>query len=218
MENHVSAKNLMLKLLNNNMERGAKIKFRIASGDFVGYVQDPNWNGSTSIWVSENQDPQHIFSGANWAIRPSDVLEIIKPKRYVLGFLFDSKKMVWLIRKTKPEWQKGLLNGIGGKIEDGETPFQAMCREFKEEADLDIDSWKHFANLTDTFGYDVYCFYAHSDKIGRSMTEELIGRYHLNYVNETDLVIPNLKWLIPMALSFDNGETAKRFVIKSVVD
>ena len=39
-------------------------------------------------------------------------------KKYVLTFLFTSDyKNVWLIEKNRPNWQKGSLNGIGGKIE-----------------------------------------------------------------------------------------------------
>lgn len=54
---------------------------------------------------------------------------------------------VLLIRKAKPDWQKGLLNGIGGKLEDVDipdgvafAPFQPMVncakREFLEETGL----------------------------------------------------------------------------------
>ncbi len=56
-------------------------------------------------------------------------------QEYVCGFMFSpDKKQVALIRKTKPEWQKDLLNGIGGKIESGESPHEAMVREFYEES------------------------------------------------------------------------------------
>jgi 8-oxo-dGTP pyrophosphatase MutT (NUDIX family) len=42
-----------------------------------------------------------------------------------------------LIHKQKPEWQKGRLNLVGGKIEEGEDPIAAAVRELKEEAGFD---------------------------------------------------------------------------------
>lgn len=197
------------------MERGAKIKFRIASGDYVGYIQDPKWNGG-GIWVSENRDAEHVFKAQNWVIRPSDVLEVFPPTQYVLGFLFTTNGHVWLIRKNKPEWQKGLLNGIGGKIEKGETPSQAMSREFAEEGGHAIGTWKWYGTLTDVYNYEVFCFYTISDAEVTSMTDEKVELVSLKKLPVD--IIPNLSWLIPMAVSFENGETAKRFVIKSVVD
>ena len=70
---------------------------------------------------------------------------------YVLGFLFDiAGESVVLIQKTKPAWQAGRFNAVGGKIEAGELPSQAMQREFKEEAGLDIGVWEHTATLAGT--------------------------------------------------------------------
>lgn len=43
---------------------------------------------------------------------------------------------ILLVMKDRPTWQKGHLNLVGGKIEDGETPEQAALRELKEEAGL----------------------------------------------------------------------------------
>lgn len=52
----------------------------------------------------------------------------------VVGFAFDDKLLnVALIKKKKPEWQKGYLNGVGGKVKDGEGYHEAMTREFEEE-------------------------------------------------------------------------------------
>lgn len=45
-------------------------------------------------------------------------------------------KYVVLIRKTHPEWQKGLLNCPGGHIEDDKMPVEAAAREFTEETDI----------------------------------------------------------------------------------
>ncbi|AFU13307.1 MutT/Nudix [Bacillus thuringiensis MC28] len=33
---------------------------------------------------------------------------------------------------------KGLWNGVGGKIEPGETPLASAIREIKEETDIDV--------------------------------------------------------------------------------
>src|SRR6185369_17007315 len=120
-------------------------------------------------------------------------------KKYVLGFLFTTdRQSVWLIRKTKPEWQKGKLNGIGGKLEDGELPLNAMRREFKEEGGIDIQDWKQFCNLTDDRTYEVICYYSFSDKEPITMTDEEIFRCMRHHLPID--VLPNLRWLIPMAL------------------
>lgn len=54
-------------------------------------------------------------------------------QQYVVG-LAVNQGWVALIRKAKPAWQAGRLNGIGGKVEPGEDPQLAMAREFEEEA------------------------------------------------------------------------------------
>ena len=120
-------------------------------------------------------------------------------KRYVLGFLFTSDfKGVWLIRKNKPEWQKGLLNGIGGKIEEGENQMQAMVREFKEEADLDITDWREFCIITDGKQFEVYCFVAFSELTPKTVTEEEIVYSEVSALPKDAIV--NLNWLVPMGL------------------
>lgn len=50
-----------------------------------------------------------------------------------------------LIEKTKPDWQNGLVNGLGGSIEDGESIHEAMVREFKEECGVSTrqKQWQH---------------------------------------------------------------------------
>ena len=72
-------------------------------------------------------------------------------KKYVLGFLFDADgQHVALIIKARPAWQRGKLNGIGGKILPGETPLRAMTREFAEETGCDEPvPWQWFCDLGD---------------------------------------------------------------------
>lgn len=67
-------------------------------------------------------------------------------KNYVVGFAFNDNHVL-LIEKKRPSWQKGSYNGIGGHIEEGETPKAAMVREFEEEcgiASMEKD-WEQFA-------------------------------------------------------------------------
>lgn len=74
-------------------------------------------------------------------------------KEYVLGFAFSGDlNSVVLIHKNKPAWQKGKLNGIGGRVERFELPKYAMVREFSEEAGVMMPNWDHFGQLSVTDG------------------------------------------------------------------
>ena len=126
-------------------------------------------------------------------------------KYYVAGFLFseDTSQLV-LIRKNKPESQKGLLNGVGGKIElSDESPLHAMIREFKEEAGVEIKTWKEFCKLQSD-NFEVYFFKAFGDVTQvKTMEEEQIEVVNVSNLYNED-VLCNLDWLIPMALDKDN--------------
>lgn len=68
-------------------------------------------------------------------------------REYVVGYVFSPKgDQIVLIEKDHPAWQAGKYNGVGGKIEPGETIAAAMSREFGEEAGVYIsqDRWQHF--------------------------------------------------------------------------
>lgn len=122
---------------------------------------------------------------------------------YVAGFMFsEDKRSVALIRKNRPEWQKGKWNGIGGHVEPGETPLVAMVREFEEETGVRVkhEDWKHFCTLQGQFG-TVHFYKTTGDLTKlRSMTDEGIGTFSTEDIHKRN-IIPNLKWLIPLALS-----------------
>lgn len=70
--------------------------------------------------------------------------------RYVVGFMFDDQlQQVCMIRKNRPIWQDGKLNGIGGRIMDLECPIHAMVREFEEETGVKTlaATWAHVVTL-----------------------------------------------------------------------
>lgn len=118
---------------------------------------------------------------------------------YVNGFLYDDRGRVVLIEKQRPPWQAGRLNGVGGKIEPGEHPDQAMRREFREEAGLDLEDWALFIRLVSRGSmihiYRAFTTAAIVDDV-RSMTDEVV-----RIASVADLghqVIPNLRWLVPL--------------------
>lgn len=123
--------------------------------------------------------------------------------QYVCGFYFDHVfRQVVLIWKNKPAWQKGKLNGVGGKIEEGETTSEAMRREFKEETGIDHAKWHHLITLT---GEDWRVFFFCT--IGKvkefeyveSKEQEEVAKIQVDRLDDFEH-IPNLRWLVPMAM------------------
>ena len=128
---------------------------------------------------------------------------------YVLGFAFNKdKNRVALIRKNRPEWQAGLLNGIGGKIEETDKSYvKAMIREFKEETgySTDINDWQNYFILGNPdWQVNVFrMFNCDLDKL-RSKTDEKIEIVYIDILHSKPR-ISNLDWLIPLALDNKNS-------------
>src|SRR3989304_3140641 len=100
---------------------------------------------------------------------------------YVAGFLFnDQKTRVVLITKNRPDYLAGMLNGVGGKVEYGESLFEAMTREFHEETGLVVYDWNIYASIDDP-NYTVHFFHKTvCDSVldeAQTMTDEHIGVY-----------------------------------------
>jgi len=121
---------------------------------------------------------------------------------YVVGFAFsENEKYVILVRKQRPEWQKGLLNGPGGHVEVGESMHDAMSREFKEEVGIETNPyvWSHRITIQGK-GWRVYFL---SIKLtdeefvsAKSMTDEIISITPVGELYKFSMV-ENLRWMIP---------------------
>lgn len=120
-------------------------------------------------------------------------------KKYVLGFYFypDPPCKVVLIQKNKPKWQKGRWNGVGGAIEIGESPLQAMRREFQEETGAGVLDWRQFTVLAGVH-YRVYCFSSMGQEDVQTTTDEIVGTFRIAQLPGE--MLDNLAYLIPMAL------------------
>lgn len=131
---------------------------------------------------------------------------------YVVGFAFNKEKTkLLLIQKTKPEWQLGLLNGIGGKIESYDsTPYHAMTREFFEESNLKTikEDWYFFSKVEHN-NFELNCFVGFFEdtflNTYESVTEEIIVYKEVQdlYNKQFSGCISNLKWLISTCLDDD---------------
>lgn len=134
------------------------------------------------------------------------------PIHYVVGFMFShDRQRVALIRKQKPVWQHGKLNGIGGKVDSPEDALQAMRREFQEETGYHtgFTQWAHFSEMSGNndggegrFRVDFFTTVGHIDELGSPEIEkvELIQIREV-YPLRPDM-IENLPWLIGVALDY----------------
>lgn len=128
--------------------------------------------------------------------------------QYTVAFIFsrypaDGKLKVLLIRKNRPEWQAGKLNGVGGKVEESDPcPFMGCAREVAEETGLRNIDLTYFANLSGRsceIGFFASEVPWETFISARALTDEV-----LKVCDVDDLppdVISNLRWLIPLALN-----------------
>jgi 8-oxo-dGTP pyrophosphatase MutT (NUDIX family) len=144
---------------------------------------------------------------------------------------------VLLIRKARPEWQAGRFNGIGGKLEVAETPEEAMAREAREESGGKIatapEEWRRFATLAgpevynpsangrvDNPRFEIALFSLFTDlrtmheaEALTAQTGEPLAVWDLEglFNGPKNRALPNVPWMVAMALSFLHGESAQSF-------
>ena len=126
---------------------------------------------------------------------------------YCLGFAFSRDlTRVLLIRKLRPAWQAGRLNGIGGKLEPGETALEAMRRECREETGLNIEDWDYFATIQSS-EFTVSCFRTCTDDIfhAQSLTDEQVKDEAVDLQRFFREGNPSVAPLIAHALRPDSG-------------
>ena len=135
----------------------------------------------------------------------------------VVGLCFDNDgKRVALIKKTKPDWMRGKLNGIGGKVEPWEKVDDAMAREFEEETGVHTIPpwWQRFAYGVNEYGGVYYYRLFNSQLLEgvRTTTEEEVGIYPVNILSQSDALLKSLTWQIPLALDIGSFERTVTFI------
>lgn len=129
-------------------------------------------------------------------------------RKYVVGFAFNNCDVL-LIQKKRPTWMSGLYNGIGGLVEHGEAPSEAMMREFKEETSVQTTPWRLFCILTtkdDEGEYEVYFFTTRLNIVDfescETQADEPLKQFSYHHLPRNCMV--NLNYLIPMCMNSHN--------------
>lgn len=144
---------------------------------------------------------------------------------YTLGIIFSENfEKVLLIKKTKPDWQKGNYNFPGGKLEKEEDIFDCVKREIFEECNINTlkGRWHYIGQIiNENLEYSVEILtyiYRKIDGKVLSPTEEKNKWFNINHLPKN--IVSNLSWLVPFAknwwiqgnhdnLSFGTFEYAK---------
>jgi 8-oxo-dGTP diphosphatase len=149
--------------------------------------------------------------------------------RYVCGFLFaphPTGTRVLLAMKLRPEWQRGRWNGLGGHVNGLESDAAAMQREFEEESGTrSIHAWEQFCAL-DGENFNVAFFRAFTTypelcaivRVVLPVGAERIILRPVAYI-DAENSIPNLTWLVPMALNHGRSISPRPesgYVVKEV--
>lgn len=122
---------------------------------------------------------------------------------YVLALLFtaDAREVV-LVRKTRPAWQAGRVNALGGKMDDDEAVSDSARREVREEAGIDVDGWEEFLVWHDP-EYRLRAVRAFDEAARGARTAEDQEVFLARVDALPPNVIDNLRWIIPLALDRD---------------
>lgn len=122
---------------------------------------------------------------------------------YTLGLIYNPKNTQILLQlKDKPDWQHGRYNGIGGKVEQNETPDHAMLRKGIEEIGVEA-AWTHKGQIkvnehlidlykTNLSGTSIRYAIKHAQR----NTNETLDLSWIDQMPEN--ILSNLTYLVPM--------------------
>lgn len=138
-------------------------------------------------------------------------------QKYVVAFVFNKDfSSVLLMHKNRPAWQNGLINGLGGKVEDGEDTFSTVSREIEEESGLKIpkEDWVKVGKVySDSFTMDVFGS-MYEGEISDAVTkeDEPIEWFKVNDLPSN--TIENVPWLVNITLDKLKNNNFEQFEVQ----
>lgn len=143
--------------------------------------------------VSSKRDDTNLFLAVTVASK----------REFVLALLFtDDGRRVVLMRRTRPAWQAGRVNALGGGIMERESAMSAARREVREECGVDVAEWSKLLEWDDA-EYRMHVLSALSARAAEARTLEDQEIFLADVRALPENVIDNLRWLIPLALDRD---------------
>jgi 8-oxo-dGTP diphosphatase len=106
------------------------------------------------------------------------------------------------MRRTRPAWQAGRVNALGGRLRLSEDAAAAARREVHEECGVDVAEWKEVLVWEDA-EYRMHVMRAVSERAreARTLEDQEVFLADVNALPPN--VIDNLRWLVPLALDAD---------------
>jgi len=159
--------------------------------------------------------------------------------KYTICFIVHGDKLLLLNRKYSPNM--GLWNGVGGKLEPGETPVDGVLREVREETGIVLNEARFagivtWRSLTEDYG-GMYAFVAKLSDVQLAETargpvereEGLLAWVDRDWALHPDNagIVANIKQFLPSMLAgemheyqcvYDDNETLLEFRILPLAD
>jgi len=73
---------------------------------------------------------------------------MVMVERVAVGVLVNNKNQVFIAKRSSDKHQGGKWEFPGGKLEKGETSYQALCREMREELGIEVQSATLLTEMT----------------------------------------------------------------------
>lgn len=133
--------------------------------------------------------------------------------KYTICFIKKNGELLLINRRKSPNM--GKWNGVGGKIEKDESPYQGVMREVLEETGLELDEVVHAGNViwkSDMEVSGMYVFLADLPKdvhlpTPLNMDEGILDWKPLEWILHPDNggVVSNMKMFLPKILNGEYG-------------
>ena len=135
---------------------------------------------------------------------------------YTLSFLFTTDlKKVLLIEKKRPEWQKGFLNGIGGKVEGDENFVECIERETFEETNLKINYDNSYKGklIGNNYVVVVYSTLVEENVIKENLKQTTDEKVKLYDINNNLNLLSSVKYILPLCKESFIDKNLQKFEI-----